>query len=96
MASVTISFTLDSDEHANLLRWLKSLPKRERSGVIREALLTHLGQGGSVSLNDVYQAVKELDRRLKNGAFVGNGETSRGEAPDEPPDVAANLDGLGL
>lgn len=94
MTSVTVNFTLDSEKHASLLRWLKSLPRRRRSDAIREILQAHLSN--SVTLSDVYQAVRDLDRKLQSGTFVVGGEADQSDAPDEPPDVAANLDNLGL
>ena len=98
MARVVMSFTLDSQKDVQILRYLEGLPRGEKSAAIRDALRAHLGSGG-VSLGDVYQAVKDLERKLGNGSILaqsGNvGEVSQALA-DEPVDVAASLDALGL
>ena len=59
MATVTISFTVDSEGDKDLVRWLDSLPRRKRSAPIRKTLRDGLARGG-VTLGDVYQAVKGL------------------------------------
>ena len=91
---VTVSFTLDSDKDRRILRWLKGLPKGEKSAAIREALDAHLG-GGGLTLADVYQAIKDLERKVGTGGLVLV-QADRQTSADEPADVAANLDRLGL
>jgi len=44
----------------------------------------------------VYQAVKALERKLHGGAALAQSPATPDDAPEEPPDVAANLDSLGL
>lgn len=96
MAIVTVTFSFDDKDDPQLKRWLDGLPKRGKSGAIRAALRSYLGLGG-VTLGDVYQAVKELDRKLQSGAIVAHSTESANDAlPEEPPDVAAALDSLGL
>ncbi len=90
---VNISFSLNSDKDRDLVRWLDSLPKRAKSQAIRDTLRAGLGRG-SVTLGDVYQAVKDLDRKLGNGALMAVPGDQAGS--DEPADVAATLDSLGL
>ena len=98
MARVVMSFTLDSQKDVRILRYLEGLPRGEKSAAIRDALRAHLGSGG-VTLGDVYQAVKDLERRLGSGSMSVQAR-SVGDVPetltDEPADVAASLDGLGL
>jgi len=98
MARVVMSFALDSQKDRRLLHYLEGLPRGEKSKAIRDALHAHLG-GGGITLGDVYQAVKDLERKIGSG-FVLVQAGSMGAAPheskDEPADVAANLDGLGL
>jgi len=95
MATVTISFTVDSEKDRDLVRWLDGLPRRKRSEAIRKALRANLGRGG-VTLGDVYQAVKALERRLDAGVLVASASPSNRDELDAPPDVLAALDNLGL
>ena len=94
MASITVSFTLDDKTDHDLLRWLDSLPKREKSRAIRKVLRAHLDRSG-ITLGDVYQAVKELGRKLQTGIVI-QAENPDNEQVDEPPDIVATLDKLGL
>ncbi len=91
MAKLTVSFTLDSEQDRDLVRWLDSLPKRGRSEAIRDALRAHLGHSG-ITLNDVYEAIMDL----KRSDFAADTSGNTVAANDEPPDVAAALDNLGL
>jgi hypothetical protein len=93
MARVAYSFTLDTEVDRRIIRWLDSLPRGEKSAAIRDALQANLG-GGLVTLGDILQAVRELERKLQPGVVVAQAPTSQTE--DIPPDVAANLDKLGL
>jgi Arc/MetJ-type ribon-helix-helix transcriptional regulator len=95
MATVTVSFTVDSEKDRDLVRWLDGLPRRKRSEAIREALRAYLGRWG-VTLGDVYQAVKALERKLSTGVVVASGSLLDRDEPDAPPDVLAALDSLGL
>lgn len=89
---VTVTFSLDAEADRDLLRWLER--QENRSAAIRAALREHLGRGG-VTLWDVYQAVRELERRLKTGAVVAaGGENAAGGDWDEPPDLVAALEAL--
>ena len=94
MAKVTVSFTLDGEADRDLVHWLDRLPKGKRSEAVREALREHLGRGG-VTLGDVYQAVKDLERKLQAGAVVACAAPVQEDDWDEPPDAAAALDALG-
>jgi hypothetical protein len=89
MSKVTICFTLDSDDDKDLARWLEV--QDNRSAAIREAIREHVGRH-SVTVGDVLQAVRNLERKLRGGSVVIEGD--QGEAYDEPPDVAAALDAL--
>ena len=92
MATVTVSFSLDTEADQNILCWIDSLPKRKRSEAIREALRGHLEHG--VSLGDVYQAVLALERKIGQGVILSSGNHK--EVSEEPEDIAAALDNLGL
>lgn len=89
---VTVSFTLDSDADRDLLRQLNAMPRGERSKAIRQALRAHLGHAG-VSLGDIYEAVRALERRIQGGAVA---ITAPPATFDEPPEAAAALDELGM
>ena len=96
MATVTVSFTLDDQVDYEVVQWLARLPKRQKSAAIREALRRHL-QGQGITLCDIYQAVREIDRKLASGAVVvGIDNANDVVDADEPPDVEAALDNLGL
>ena len=98
MTKVTISFTLDSERDRRILRHLEGLHRGEKSAAIRHALAMQMG-GARVTLGDVYQAVKDLERKVANSIVVAQDDSREGpvqEAVDEPADVAANLDSLGL
>lgn len=98
MANVTVSFSLDSIQDADLLRWLEGLPKRGRSGAIRDALRGHLVGARGVTLGDIYQAIKEIDRKLARGASVATGGSAGAPEGEEdiPEDIRDALDNLGL
>jgi hypothetical protein len=91
MAKMTVSFTIDDATDKDIARWLKQFGRGERSEAIRDTLRTGLGRGG-VTLGDVYQAVKGLERKLSSGAAIVGSEP--GPELDEPPEAAANLDAL--
>ena len=93
MATVTVCFTVDNDDDHDLVRWLDGLPKRKRSEAIRETLRAGLDRGG-VTLGDVYQVVKGLERRLQNGAVVNSLTPEPMHDWDEPVEAAAALDSL--
>ena len=96
MAKVAVSFTLNSEADRDLVSWLDRLERGDKSEAIRETLRAGLARGG-VTIGDVYQAVKSLERRLQAGQFV-----IRSDDPallcnmdlDEPPGAAAALDAL--
>ena len=93
MATVTVCFTVDGDDDRDLVRWLDSIPKRKRSEGIRQALRAGLDRGG-VTLGDVYQAVKGLERKLQNGVVTALPAEGTNSEHDEPAEAAAALDAL--
>jgi hypothetical protein len=98
MARVVMSFALDSQRDRRILQYLEGLPRGEKSKAIREALQAHIG-GGDVTLGDIYQAIKDLEQRIGSSFLPMQTGNVKGNSPipdDEPADVAANLDGLGL
>jgi len=93
MTKRTETFTFDDAEYPALARWIDGLPKRGKSKAIREALSSYLAH--DVSLGDVYQAVKELERRIGQAPILSSGG-NHNEVSEEPEDIAASLDNLGL
>ncbi|MBC7228671.1 MAG: hypothetical protein H5T61_15800 [Thermoflexales bacterium] len=89
---VVRSFTLDTEEHRDILAWLDAQPNQ--SEAIRQAIREHIRRGG-VTLADVYQAVRDLERRIGGGGVVAAGPSDpASDEPEEPPDLAAALDAL--
>jgi hypothetical protein len=89
MARQTITFVLDTVRDRDILHWLEG--QENKSAAIREAIRAHLGRSG-ITLADVYVAIQEL----KRGGWVPVPQAPATAASDEPPDVAAALDSLGL
>ena len=85
---ITINFSIDQEQDIDIYRWLKSLPRGEKSNQIRQGLRQYIGQQ-EISLVDIYQAIMDLKRC---GVTVPERVTAK---PDEPADLAANLDRLG-
>lgn len=90
---VIIPVSMDAETDRDLLQWLEQQENRSRA--VREALRAYIWRGG-VTLGDIYQAVRDLERKLQAGAIVS-------ETPDdhdgdggwqEPADVAEALDAL--
>jgi len=88
---VVVSFSLDTDEDRDLLRWLGR--QENRSAAIREVLRVRVS--GGVTLGDVYQAVKEVERLIRSGVVVTGAPADDSDAWEEPPEIAAALDALG-
>jgi hypothetical protein len=89
MARQTITFVLDTVRDRDILHWLEG--QENKSAAIREAIRAHLGRSG-ITLADVYEAIQDL----KRGGWVPWAQAPAAATGDEPPDVAAALDSLGL
>jgi hypothetical protein len=91
MARQTITFVLDTVRDRDIANWLEG--QQNKSAAIREAIRAHLGRS-AITLTDVYEAIQDLKRC---GWVPRAGAQAPAEAAnDEPPDVAAALDSLGL
>ena len=90
MAKRTVTFVLDDRRDRDILRWLDQ--QDNKSAAIREAIRGQIGRSG-VTLGDVYEAIQDL--RRQGLAVAGQGRQADVQA-DEPPDLAAALDRLGL
>lgn len=90
MARQTVTFVLDTERDRDIVRWLEG--QDNKSAAIREAIRARAGCG-HVTLAEVYEAIQEL----KRGSWVSSASAQASTAGgDEPPDVAAALDSLGL
>jgi hypothetical protein len=89
MARQAITFVLDTVRDRDILHWLEG--QENKSAAIREAIRAHLGRSG-ITLADLYEAIQAL----KRGDCLPSTQARVGAASDEPPDVAAALDCLGL
>jgi hypothetical protein len=91
VAKQTVTFVVDTERDRDILRWLGR--QDNKSAAIREAIREHLGRG-DITLTDVYQAIQDLKRGSWKPA--PHTRSDNVENSDEPPDVAAALDSLGL
>ena len=94
MAKLTISFSIDDQADRDIVRWIQTLPKRERSASIRAAIRGYTNGRQDVTLGDVYQAIQNLKADIKTRSFTALAGAPT-EWPDEPTDAAAALDKLG-
>ena len=90
----TYSFSVDEKSYPRVMRWLENFGRGERSREICKALDAWVS-GQSVTHDDIYQAVLALERRIGSGAILSSGG-NHNEVSDEPEDIAAALDNLGL
>jgi len=91
MATVTVSFSYDTEKHKRLHRWLEGLPARGKSEALRCRLLDSLGQDQEdVTNKDILEAIKRLERR---GVAVAQPEETT-DSQDDDPELAAALENL--
>lgn len=90
MATVRMTFALDSERDAALIAWLEA--QANRSEAIRAALM-RAAATREVTLADVLAAIEALGQRLA-GLHVSQAEGRL--VVQEDPDLAAALDRLGL
>ena len=86
---ITVSLTLDSERDRDIVRWLDA--QENKSAAVRDAIRAHLAGAPATTLDDVLRELREM--RREGLTFSA---TSAPPARDEPPDVAARLDGMGL
>lgn len=92
MATVTYSFTLNTENDKRLYRWLEGLSKGEKSRAIRDALAAHLGQN-DISHRDILDAIQELRRC---GVAVVAQEPTNSQDDPKLAEALENLSKLGL
>jgi Arc/MetJ-type ribon-helix-helix transcriptional regulator len=96
MSQTIVSFTMNNEFDADLIRWVDSLPRRSKSRNIRLALRAQLASTGhgQISSMDIYQAVRDLERKLQAGAMLVKANTQ--DESSEPIDITNTLDNLGV
>jgi hypothetical protein len=95
MATVTVSFTMDDHEDRAVLQWLECQPRRQKSVAIRKALHVYISSQ-SVTLGEIYDAVRNIERKLDSKARFWTDTVVEDKTDlDEPPDAAAALENLG-
>jgi hypothetical protein len=94
VAKRVVNFVLNSEADRDIVRWLDR--QDNKSAAIREAIREHIG-GTGVTLGDIYEAIKDLERRLQVGQVVTHSSDPGllcNMELDEPPEAAAALDAL--
>lgn len=86
------SFSLDTERDADLLDWLDT--QSNASEAIRKALRAY-SRASEITLEEVYRAVKTLEERLSDGRRWQTTDLVTSDPPEDP-DLAAQLDQLGL
>jgi len=103
MGRVVKSFSYDTKTDRDLSIKIDTLEHGELSAVVRDALRAYWQlERTTATLDDVYKAVKGLERKLDAGIVIGTGSGQEVNDPGDPgADVAgtegaaANLDAWG-
>jgi len=96
MTKKTCTFSYDEQADKDLVTWLKAQPARGRSAAIRQMLRAGIqGRGATVTTADILAAVEQVQADIRDLKRRGLALAAQDPIPDEPPDIAAALDGLG-
>ena len=94
MSRTTRSFSFDNARDADLLAWLDG--QENASQAVRDALRAAMAGEAEVTLADVYEAVRGVERALVAGRGTARrAPTDDGDAPGTSA-AAENLSRLGL
>ncbi len=88
MAKVTLTFSLDSEEHRDILAFFDALRPGEKSQAFREMAQAYISN--RLTLADLYQELTEIRRLLKAGAVVS--DNPAGDDQEDP--LVAKVEGL--
>ena len=91
MTKTTKTISFDTERDADLLAWLDA--HKNTSEAVRNALRGTIKPG--VTLDEVYRAVKALERKVGSGPVVVQSESVAADAPGTEAAGEA-LDSLGL
>jgi len=97
MATISKTFSFDSERDREILKWIDSKAKNKRSEHVRAALKRYIGQ--QVSLGDVYQELAEIKQALQRGAIAQGGGPADEQPEAEDPRIQRarhKLENLGL
>jgi hypothetical protein len=93
MATKRVIFVVDDERDRDVLSWWEQ--QDNKSAAIRDLIRTELRQG-SVTLQDIYRAVTELEQRIGSGQVLFTSGSEPDLVSDEPDDVVDALENLGL
>ena len=94
MAKTTKTISFDTVRDADLLAWLNA--QENVSGAVRDALRSAVVlDRSSVTLEQVYQAIKDLEDKILVGSVVAQAEHMDVDLPGTE-EAAKALDALGL
>lgn len=88
MATI-IPISLDSEADKDIIRWLEG--QSNRSAAVRVAIRAYIAREEGPTLADILAEIRHLPSRL---SVVAVGDTPAAAEGNEPPEAAANLDGL--
>jgi len=86
MATISKTFSFDSERDREILKWIDSKAKNKRSEHVRAALKRYIGQ--QVSLGDVYQELAEIKQALQRGAVAQASDAADVDGEPEDPRIA--------
>ena len=93
MSTVTIAFSYNPNKHPLLHSWMDSIPQGTRSQSIRELLEQGIKGDSNTLLVQILQEVQAIRSQgihMEPVPTLGNGDNT-----EIPPDILANLAGLG-
>ena len=93
MPNRRLNFVVDEERDRDILSWWAK--QDNKSAAIRALIRKEIEHDG-LTLLDLYQAVLEVERLLVAGVVLAGDDAAGGAVSDEPPDLAAALDRLGL
>ena len=97
MATISKTFSFDSERDREILRFIDSKPKNKRSEHVRAALRRYVGN--QVSLGDLYQELAEIKEALQRRAVLQGSGAADVDGDAEDPRIARarrKLGDLGL
>lgn len=77
--NVVKSFSLHSEHDKALLAQLGKLKRGDLSPLVRDALNEYFAIHNGVTLTDVYQSIKAIERQLSNGAVSIESQSDQGD-----------------